>query len=179
MKLNILRSIGLARLSTLNEVEKRNREYLKLISDLTKAVAEYENIPEPTVDFKNYKPEEHGNSFNDKLFDEWYSLYRRNQYEAFKIRKLCKHPHLLNVFMNEFGSFDWESVRSYMEEVNWFWGKKLMTPTIEDLKDCVITLIPDNDFDYVGNAMSSGGFTVTLYYENCESICKITFDKNK
>jgi hypothetical protein len=179
MNLNILRAFGLAKISTLNEVEKRNREYLKLISDLTKAVAEYENMPEPTVDFKEYKPEEHGHSFNRNLFDEWYSIFRRNQYEAFKIRQLCKHPHLLNAFMNEFGSFDWESIRAYMEETNWVWGGKLTSPTIEDLKDTVITLIPDDDFDYVGNAVSSGGFTVSLYYEDCKAICKITFDKNK
>jgi hypothetical protein len=178
MKLNILRAFGLAKISTLNEVEKRNREYLKLISDLTKAVAEYEKMPEPTVEFKNYKPELNVDGvFNQDLFDEWYSLYRRNQYEAFKMIKLCKHPHLLNAFMNEFGSFDWESVRSYMEETNWFWSKNLTSPTIEQLKDCVITLIPEDNFDWVGNAISSAGFTVELYYNECEPVCKISFDK--
>lgn len=180
MKLNILKAFGLTKISTLNEVEKRNREYLKLISDLTKAVYEYEKLPEPKVEFKNYKPELHsGVGFNQELFDEWYSLYRKNEYEAFKILKLCKHPHLLNAFMNEFSSFDWDSVCSYMEETNWFWGKNFTSPTIEELKDCVITLIPESDFDFVGNAMSSGGFTVTLYYEECKPICKIIFDKNK
>jgi hypothetical protein len=180
MRLNILRAFGLAKISALNEVEKRNREYLKLISDLTKVVAEYETMPEPTVEFKNYKPELNVDGvFNQDLFDEWYSLYRRNQYEAFKMIKLCKHPHLLNAFMNEFGSFYWESVSSYMEETNWFWSKNLTSPTIEQLKDFVITLIPEGNFDYVGNAMSSGGFTVELYYEECKSICKITFNRNK
>ena len=80
--------------------------------------------------------------------------------------------------MNEFGSFDWESIRLYMEENEWFWKDKSVSPTIEEMKDCVITLIPESNFDYIGNAISSGGFKVTLYYdENGKAICKIEFEK--
>ena len=65
-----------------------------------------------------------------------------------------------------------------MKSVDWFWSKKFESPTIEELKDCVITLIPDDNFDYVGNGVSSGGFTVSLYYnENGEAVCKIKFNK--
>jgi hypothetical protein len=79
--------------------------------------------------------------------------------------------------MNEFGSFDWESVRLYMEETSWFWSDNMEAPTIEEMKDCVITLVPESNFDSIGNAVSSGGFKVTLYYEDCNSICKIEFNK--
>lgn len=179
MKKKLLKWFGLTTLNEFNELNNRTNEYMKLVSDLTKAINEYEELAPPTLKYSDYKPEEHGTSFNNKLFDEWYSIYRRNQYKAHKLRKLSKHPHLLNAFMVEFGNFDWISIRDYMNEVNWFWGEKLESPGITDLMSCVIELIPDDGFDYVGNAMSSGGFTVELYYDNCESICKITFDKVK
>jgi hypothetical protein len=180
MKKKLLNWFWLTTLATLKEVENRNKEYQKLISDLTTAISQYEEKPEPSVEFSDYKPEEKRTGFfNKELFDEWYSIYCRNQYQAFQLRQLSKHPHLLNAFMMEFSSFDWESVRSYMEETNWYWGNKLVSPTINELKDCVITLIHSGDFDKVGSGWSSGGFTVELYYENCEAICKIKFDKEK
>jgi hypothetical protein len=65
-----------------------------------------------------------------------------------------------------------------MKSVNWFWSDNKISPTIKELKDCVITLIPENNFDWVGNGVSSGGFKVTLYYnENGEAVCKIEFNK--
>lgn len=178
MKHKILNALGLTTLSNYREIEDRAKDYHKLISNLTLAISEYDSLPTPEVEFKDYKSDEHGNFFNKKLFNEWYSIYRRNQYQAYKLRQLTKHPHLLNAFMNEFGSFDWESIRSYMEENEWFWKDKSVSPTIEEMKDCVITLIPESNFDYIGNALSSGGFKVTLYYdENGKAICKIEFEK--
>jgi hypothetical protein len=179
MKKKILNWLGLTTLVEFNELNNRTNEYMKLVSDLTKAINQYEELAPPTLKYEDYKPEQHGIGFNKELFDEWYSIYRRNQHQAHKLRKLSKHPHLLNAFMVEFGNFDWVSVRDYMEEVNWFWGNKLESPRIEDLMNCTIELIPDNNFDFVGNAMSSGGFTVALYYDNCEAVCKITFNKKK
>jgi hypothetical protein len=178
MRHKFLNWFGLTTLTTYREMEDRAKDYHKLISDLTAAIAEYESKPKSTVEYKDYKPYEHGSSFNKKLFDEWYSIYCKNQYQAYKLRQLSKHPHLLNAFMNEFGSFDWESIHLHMEENNWFWHDNSVSPTIEEMKDCVITLIPENRFDTIGNAVSSGGFTVSLYYdENCNSICKIEFKK--
>ena len=177
MRHKFLNWFGLTTLTTYREIEDRAKDYHKLIVDLTAAIAEYETKPKADVEYRDYKPNEHGSSFNKKLFDEWYSIYCRHQYEAYKLRQLSKHPHLLNAFMNEFGSFDWESVRLYMEETSWFWSDNTEAPTIEEMKDCVITLIPENNFDTIGNAVSSGGFKVTLYYEDCNSICKIEFNK--
>jgi len=178
MKHKFLNWFGLTTLTTYREMEDRAKDYHKLISDLTAAIAEYEGKPKADVEYLDYKPNEHGSSFNKKLFDEWYSIYCKNQYQGYKLRQLSKHPHLLNAFMNEFGSFDWESIILHMEENNWFWSDNSVAPTIEELKDCVITLIPENRFDTIGNAVSSGGFTVSLYYgEDCNSICKIKFNK--
>lgn len=179
MKHKILNALGLTTLSNYREIEDRAKDYQKLISNLTLAIAEYETKPTPEIEFKDYKSDEHGNRFNKKLFDEWYSMYCRNQYGAYKLRQLTKHPHLLYAFMNEFGSFDWESIRSYMEENDWFWKDNSASPTIEEMKDCVITLIPESNFDCIGNAVSSGGFIVKLYYdESGKSICNINFNKN-
>lgn len=181
MKTKILNWFGLTTLTTYREMEDRATDYHKLISSLTSAIAEYEDKPKPQVEFLEFKKDEQSKyKFDKHLFDEWYSIYCRNQYQAYKIRQLTKHPHLLNAFMVEFGSFDWDSVSKYMEETNWFWNDKGRTPTLDELKDCVITLIPDGSFDYVGNALSSGGFKVTLYYDGeCKPVCKIEFDKNK
>jgi hypothetical protein len=179
MKTKFLSLFGLTTLSNYREIEDRAKEYHKLISDLTLAIAEYEDKPKPSIEYSDYKKTKQSKSgFDSELWNEWYSIYCRNQYAAYKIRQLTKHPHLFIAFMNEFGSFDWESTYSYMKSVDWFWSKKFESPTIEELKDCVITLIPDDNFDYVGNGVSSGGFTVSLYYnENGEAVCKIKFNK--
>ena len=54
----------------------------------------------------------------NRVFNEYYDLHCRKQYQAYRLRKLSLDPHILNVFMNKFASFDWESVRSYMEKLN-------------------------------------------------------------
>ena len=186
MKNKILSWFGLTTLARLNAVETRNNEYLKLMSDLTKALAayeKYENKPEPEVEFINYRnPEKQTKTsgFDNELFAEWYDIYCRNQYQAYKIRKLTRHPHLLVAFLNEFSSFDWESVRKYMEEVNWGYGELQVVPTVERLKDCVITLLPDDESHYLySGEIASGGFYVDVYYEEdtCKAVCTIKFKK--
>ncbi len=179
MKMKILNWFGLTTLSNYREIEDRATDYHKLISDLTSAIAEYDYQPKPQVEYNDYKIDKPSKiGFDRELFNEWYSIYCRNQHQAYKIRLLTKHPHLLNAFMVEFGSFDWESISSYMKSIDWFWSDNKISPTIKELKDCVITLIPDGNFDYVGNGASSGGFTVSLYYnENDEAVCKIKFNK--
>jgi hypothetical protein len=179
MKIKILNWFGLTTLSNYREIEDRATDYHKLISDLTLAIAEYDNQPKPEVEYIDYKIDKKSKvGFDRELFNKWYSIYCRNQHQAYKIRLLTKHPHLLNAFMVEFGSVDWESVSSYMKSVNWFWSDNKTSPTIKELKDCVITLIPENNFDWVGNGISSGGFKVSLYYnENGEAVCKIEFNK--
>lgn len=179
MKIKFLNWFGLTTLSTYREIEDRAKDYHKLICDLTIGIAEYESKLKPEVEFVDYKSDERdGSEFNKKLFDEWYSIYCKNQYQAYKIRQLIKHPHLLNAFMNEFSSFNWSDIYLYMEENKWFWDDGDKIPTIEELKDCVITLIPENDFNYIGNNSSNAGFKVILYYNvDGEAICKIEFKK--
>ena len=179
MKIKVLNWLGLTTLLNYLEIEDRAKEYHKLISDLTLAISEYEDKPKPTIEYSDYKKDKHSEiGFDVQLWDEWYSKHCRNQYVAYKMRQLTKNPHLFMAFMNEFGSFDWESPYSYMKSVDWFWSRKSESPTIEELKDCVITLIPDGDFNHVDNGLSSGGFTVSLYYnENSEAVCKIKFNK--
>lgn len=180
MKIKILNWFGLTTLTTYREIEDRAKDYHKLISNLTSALAEYENKPTPSLEFTEFKKDKPSDEKFKVLFDEWYSIYCRNQYQAYKIRQLTKHPHLLNAFMLEFSSFDWNSVSEYMEKTNWFWNDNDRIPTLAELKDCVITLIPDGSFDHVGNALSSGGFKVALYYDNdCNPVCKIEFKKEK
>ena len=65
-----------------------------------------------------------------------------------------------------------------MKKENWTYQDRVEIPTVSELKDMVITLIPDNDFDYIGNAWSSGGFKVSLYYDEYNNpVCKIEFNK--
>ena len=180
--MKILKWFGLTTLSSLNDIENkfnevdtRNKEYQKLISDLTKVISEYDEIPKPSVEYADYKKDERNNRYNKEIFYEWYSIYLSNQYAAFKLRRLSKHPHLLKAFMVAIGTFNWESVRLHMEETKWCWNDKTVSPTIDELIDCVITLIPENGFDSP-NGVSSGGFTVKLYYENEKPICNITFN---
>lgn len=176
MKTKILNWFGLTTLTTYREIEDRAKEYHKLISDLTLAISEYEAKPKPVVDYLDYN----SNGYTKESFDKWYDIYCRNQYESFKIRQLSKHPHLLKAFMTEFGNFDWESIADYMKKVNWFWSDNKVSPTVSQLQGCVITLILEDNFDYIGNACSSGGFKVTLYYdEYTNPVCKIEFDKSK
>lgn len=113
-----------------------------------------------------------------KVFNSWYNTFRRNEYQAFKIRSLSMHPDLLNAFLLQFSSFDYEDVRKYMEEVNWFWNDGEKTPTIEELKDCVINLIPLIGYENENCGVMSGGFTVKLCYKNNKAFCEILFDKN-
>jgi hypothetical protein len=184
MKMKFLSWFNLTTLSNYSEIEERAKDYKKLISTLSLAVSEltlalehYESKPKPEVEFKDFKNDVYGERYSAEKFDEWYSIYQRNQYAAYKIRLLSNHPHLLIAFLNEFSSFDWEKVRSHMHKTKWFWGRKKESPTIDELKDCVITLIPENDFDNQLNAISSGGFTVSLYYdENKNAVCKINFE---
>ena len=109
------------------------------------------------------------------VWNNYYNKYHRDQYQAFKIRNLTKHPHLLHAFLNEFGSFDWVKVRDYMKSVNWTWSDHDLTPTIEELKDCVIGLIPCDNYDNTENDLMSGGFYVSLYYLEGKPVCKIEF----
>ncbi len=110
-------------------------------------------------------------------WNDYYNKYHRDQHIAFKIRSLTKHPHLLVAFLNEFSSFDWVDVMNYMKSVNWMWSDNECTPTIKELKDCVITLIPEDDYDNINNCIMSGGFEVFLYYLNGKSVCNIKFNK--
>ncbi len=128
--------------------------------------------------------------FNAQLFDEHWEKYMRDHYAACKMRHLCSHPHLFAAFMLEVSRFNWEETCAYMESVNWDWDKKRpLTPT--DLIDCVISLLPgfvqttsERPFMFNPNkpsVISSGGFTVTVGYEDGDHtrpVCKIDFDKN-
>ena len=179
MKTKILNWFGLTTLSTYREIEDRATDYHRLISDLTSAIAEYESKPKPDIEFSEYKKDKQSElRFDKHLFDEWYSIYCRNQYAAYKMRQLTKHPHLFMAFMNTFSSFKWESNVRQMKKENWTYQDRVEIPTVSELKDMVITLIPDNDFDYIGNAWSSGGFKVSLYYDEYNNpVCKIEFNK--
>lgn len=115
-------------------------------------------------------------NWND-TFHSYYDKYNRKPYQSYKIINLCKHPDLLNSFLLSFSSFDWEKIEKYMASVNWCWSDKKTTPTISDLKDCVITLIPTDGFEEENNTISTGGFSVNLHYKDGEAICKITFEK--
>lgn len=115
-----------------------------------------------------------------ELHDKYYLKYHRNQYQSFKLRSLSLEPNMLNVFMLKFSSINWDKIAKMMKESNWHWHDNDKSPTIDELKDCVITLIPLNRYDYIGNATSSGGFQVELYYNiNKEPICNIIWNNDK
>lgn len=115
-----------------------------------------------------------------KLHDEYYDKYCRCQYQAFMLRSLSLEPYMLNAFMMKFSQVDWQKIAEVMKDSNWCWNDKDRTPTIDEIKDRVITLLPLRDYDSVDNGRSSGGFDVTLYYnENKEPVFDIIFDGHK
>lgn len=179
----ILSFLGLSTRSTelnlLSQIDNLKKEKESL--DLILAKQEDCGLFVPEMTYQEYiigKETQKNGFFDSKLHSAYYDVYHQNQHEAFKVRKLCKEPHLLHAFLLEFSSFDWESVRAYMAEVNWTWGRTHgVTPTIEQLKECVITLIPEDGYEHLTNKHSSGGFEVSLFYKGNEAICKIWFDK--
>lgn len=180
----ILKYFGLSLKSDYDSLIKVNKQLENEIrekDEVLNSLETFENF-KPEVSYNNYV-EQHNNGgknkycFNSKLFQEFYDKYHRKQHQAFIIKKLAhKDPNMLNVFLMEFSNFDWESVHNYMKEVGWKWRHQENSPTIEELKNCVITLI---NFDFKPNSgMESGGFKVNLGYKEGDiPFCKIEFDK--
>lgn len=192
---NILNKIGLTTLKSqaetvnyLLDIEKRldseNKEKDETIHELKLNYNKLFNwdLFVPELSFKEYQilvGKEKlplGKEWSE-LHNEYYDKYCRSQYQAFILRSLSLEPYMLTAFILKFSHVNWQKIADIMKESNWCWSSKDRTPTIDELKDCVITLIPLNSYNSVGNSISSGGFEVSLYYnENKEPICNITFD---
>jgi hypothetical protein len=159
--------------TTITELTEKELAYKKLF--------DWELKEKDLIDFKTYCLNNNidqlklDNGKWKEVFDLYYATCRMHEYQAYKIMTLCKEPDLLNAFLLEFSSFNWVEVEQYMKSVNWYWKDNKRTPTIDELKDCVITLL---NTDYVSDgACMSGGFHLYLYYKDKLPICKILFEK--
>jgi len=173
-------------LTTLKKYDEKVDELVLAIARQNIAETKLNNVfaeNKPTVEFATYRKELGRKEFDREFWDvDWYAYYdkyHRDEYEAYKIRNLSKHPHLLNAFLCEFGSYDWNRVEAYMKKVDWKWSDKSHTPTVEELKDAVITLIPFDGYESNKNMVQSGGFSLSLFYkEDGSPYCKIDFAFN-
>ena len=186
----ILNFFGLTTLKNqTNELQKLTDLNTSLKSELDNSKLEYDKLfdfklkEKDIIDFETFCSNNNidqlkisGSKKWSEIFYLYYAKYRRNEYQAYKIRTLCQEPDLLNAFLLEFSSFNWQEVEQYMKSVNWHWKDNDRTPTIDELKDCVITLLTT---DYISDgACSSGGFYLYLYYKEKLPICKIFFKKD-
>lgn len=179
MKNKILKFFGLITLTEYNLKVNIEKKLNDTLADLAQAQIDMWAQEKPAMTYQEYLKsigtDYYTAAKTKDIWNDYYSKYHRDQYEAFKIRNLTKHPHLLNAFLNEFGSFDWVKVRDYMKSANWTWNDHDRTPSVEELKDCVIALIPADDYDNTNNCVMSGGFYVSLYYLDGKPVCKIEF----
>lgn len=166
------------------EIGKLKKSQDELTKRIQGGISEIEKIRQEIADgddFKKFVPSKGYNEVypDDKSHYHWNEYWRdyyRDYHIAYKLRILSKKaPVLLNAFLNAFSSYDWEKTRAYMESVNWTWHDSKTSPTIEDLKYCVISLLPENDFTYTDSGISSGGFEVILGYGEDKAVCEIKF----
>lgn len=179
--MQILKKLGLVKISEqeayIKSLEENNKFLEVRYNKLFNWDLEQQDIPS----YQQYKRENQiplYEIYNINYFREYYKKYHTCEYQANRIRNLSMHPKLLNAFLMELTKFDFQEIATYMSEVSWTWNDNDRTPTIEELKDCVITLLPMDDYENKENAFSSGGFTVNLFYKNNgDGFCKITFNK--
>jgi len=97
--------------------------------------------------------------------------------------KIINKNNVKNLLEDIFEQFDFERVEKYMKSVNWTWNDRSSTPTIKELKSCVLNLVSEivdkNKIIHNPSTISTGGFSVSLYFiNNIPSKIKIEFSKN-
>jgi hypothetical protein len=161
----------------------------KAVKDLELLTIEYDklfnhDLFKPEIEFTEYLKSLGKENLKistewNMLHDEYYNKYYKCQYQANRLRILSLEPKLLTAFLNEFSSIDYQKIHDYMVNVNWTYKSRDKLPTIDELKDTIISLIPTKDYYSENNEISTGGFSVNLYYDKDKNpVCKIIFSYN-
>lgn len=172
----ILKFFGLTTLKNLKIEQDKNQ---LLIEENQQLKQQYNNLFDfdcfkPKITYAQYCNELNTNpQLNKKLWNDYWDLYYKDNETAFKLRKLSLEPKLLSEFLYKFSNFHWSQVYVIMKNMNWKWRDSENTPTISELKDCVISLIDTSDYTLNGY-VESGGFKVKVCYdENQQPIYNI------
>jgi hypothetical protein len=138
--------------------------------------------------FDRFKPERTYQEFcilsgkekhvTNTFWSEYWNKYYRPKEIATHIHKLALEPLLLREFLYQFAAFDWAGTAKFMKETKWCYQNNKTSPTISELQAAVIVILPYDNFGSENNTISSGGFSVTLYYDENKPVCKIEFDKS-
>ena len=167
----------------LDEKRKAAEEELYRLKQKDNNLFNWDIISGKIISYEDYKNENNilPGRFDNVIWRHYYDKTHRNPHQAYKMRLLTLNPDMLNAFMTAFAAFNWQEVADYMERTNWFWSDRKRSPTVQELQDCVITLLPNNIEELKDHTKesgwSSGGFEVCLFYKDNKATCKIKFDK--
>jgi len=120
------------------------------------------------ISFKDYQEKYTDKDRNENWHNYW-ETYLEPLYEI-EYWKLIDKVNIRDLLEDIIERFDFETVENHMKSVNWTWQDRKTTPTIKNLKSCVLSLIggicEKSTFTYNPSTSSTGGFYVSLFLIN-------------
>jgi hypothetical protein len=117
--------------------------------------------PKPYISYNDwYRNKYHEKSTNTQAWNEYWDEVLKDEYFAWYIRKISRHPKFLVNLITEIQKFDFVKVSDYMKSVNWTWHDSKETPTTERMIDCIFTLAENLNTQNDKEGCESGGFCV-------------------
>ena len=104
--------------------------------------------------------------------EHWHTYWEKHMEPLYEIEywKLINKVNIKDLVDDILERFDFENVENYMKAVNWTWQNRKTTPSIKNLKSCVLSLIggmfEDDEFKYNPSTSSTGGFSVSIFLVN-------------
>jgi len=112
-----------------------------------------------------------GSSLSTGLWHTYWEIHMQPLYDI-EYWKFIDKMKIRDLLEDVLERFDFKGVESYMKVVNWTWQDQKKTPTIKNLKSCVIGLIGsicehrNSNSVHNPSKSSTGGFEVSLYFIN-------------